>query len=157
MPLPEDRRDLMQEAEIPLALERQQMAVEKAKAVFDAAQALLATGILQAVGYRVMVKPLEVGLGLEVAEAAKSPTLADADFQVKSQNQREREEKGSNVGVVMHLGPIAYDRLGGATAWAKVGDVVVFSRYAGTRREHPPGSGVFYQLMNDEDIFGKVI
>jgi len=144
-------------SDIPLAEEREAMAIEAAQAVFDAARKLLATGMLQAVGYRVLVKPLEVGMGLEAAEAEVAPTLAAADFQVKSEGERQREERGENHGIVIHLGPIAYDRLGGAESWAKVGDTVVFSRYAGTRVEHPPGSKAFYQLMNDEDIFGKII
>ncbi len=142
---------------IPLAEERELQAIEAAHAVFDAAHKLLATGTLQAVGYRVLVKPLEVGMGLEAAEAETAPTLAAADFQMKSADEQKREERGENHGVVIHLGPKAFDRLGGIEAWVDVGDTVVFSRYAGTRVEHPPRSRVFYQLMNDEDIFGKVI
>ncbi len=165
----EERRDLMQEVvdplaeerargmEIPLAEEREQQAAVLAHQVFAAARDLLAHGMLQAAGYRVLVKPLETIITMDPAMAAEHPTLADAEFQVKSVNEREREERGENHGVVIHIGAVAFERLGGRDAWCKEGDTVVFSRYAGTRVEHPPGSGVFYQLMNDEDIFGKVI
>ena len=144
-------------AEIPLAQEREEQARELAQNVFNAARDLLAKGMLQATGYRVLVKPLEAIITMDPAMAEQHPTLASVDFEVKSVNEREREERGENHGIVIHIGAVAFERLGGRDAWCDVGDTVVFSRYAGTRVEHPPGSGVFYQLMNDEDIFGKVI
>ena len=152
---PMDPKDLR--TEIPLAEERQRQAIELAMAVRQTARALLAKGMLEAVGYRVLVKPLEAVITMDPAMAAQHPTLAESEFQVKSVNEREREERGENHGVVIHIGPVAFERLGGRDAWCDEGDTVVFSRYAGTRVEHPPGSGVFYQLMNDEDIFGKVV
>ena len=144
-------------SEIPLAEEREQQAIEKANAVFDAARDLLATGMLQAVGYRVLIKPIEAIKTLEAVEVEKYPTLAAAGVETKSEGQKKREDRGSNHGVVIHMGPKAFDRLGGPEAWCDVGDTVVFTHYAGTRVEHPPGSEVFYQIMNDEDVFGKVI
>ncbi len=152
---PMDPKDVR--TEIPLAEERQRQAIELAMAVRQTARALLAKGMLEAVGYRVLVKPLEAVITMDPAMAAQHPTLAESEFQVKSVNEREREERGENHGVVIHIGPVAFERLGGRDAWCDEGDTVVFSRYAGTRVEHPPGSGVFYQLMNDEDIFGKVV
>jgi len=147
-----------QDARLPtLARQRQNEAIEKAQAVYRAARELMADGMLQAAGYRVLVKPIEGTDKLEAAEADVAPHLADKGFQVKSDAEMKREERGENHGVVIHIGPIAFDRLGGRAAWCDEGEVVVFSRYAGTRVEHPRGSGTFYQLMNDEDIFGKVI
>lgn len=140
-----------------LARQREDEAREKAEAVFAAARDLMGAGMLQAVGYRVLIKPVEGTMELEEAEAAVAPHLASEGFQVKSGAEKKREERGENYGIVIHLGPVAFDRMGGRAAWCDEGDVVVFSRYAGTRVEHPRGSGTFYQLMNDEDIFGKVI
>jgi co-chaperonin GroES (HSP10) len=117
----------------------------------------MATGMLQAVGYRVVIKPIEAILTLEEAEAGVAPHLAEKGFQVKSEKERQREEHGENHGVIIHLGPTAFERLGGIPMWADVGETVVFSRYAGTAVEHPPGSGNKYQIMNDEDIFGKIV
>lgn len=141
----------------PLARERENEAVAKARAVFDAARQLIATGMIQAVGYRVVIKLIDSILTLEEAEADVAPTLAEKGFEVKSEGQRKREQRGENHGVVIHLGPTAFDRLGGIPAWCDVGETVVFSRYAGTAVEHPPGSGNHYQLINDEDIFGKIV
>jgi len=141
----------------PGAREREEAAIEKAQAVLDATRALIATGMIQAVGYRVVIKPVDVSLELEQAEAEVAPTLAEAGFEVKSEAQRQREEHGENHGVVIHIGPTAFDRLGGQAHWFSEGDTVIFSRYAGTAVEHPPGSGNKYQIMNDEDIFGKIV
>jgi co-chaperonin GroES (HSP10) len=140
-----------------LAEERQQEAQELASRVIGAAKQMVDRGMLVAVGYRVLVKPIESTMGLEAAEMAAAPTLAEQGFQAKTDGQKEREERGENHGVIISMGPIAYERMGGRGQWCDEGDVVVFSRYAGTRVEHPPGSGAFYQLMNDEDIFGKMI
>lgn len=141
----------------PMAREREEEALKMANTVREAARELLAKGQLVAVGYRVMVKPLDAIKGLELAEAEVAPLLHEAGFEVKSDAEKKREERGENHGIVMSLGPVAFDRMGGREAWCDEGDVVVFSRYAGTRVEHPRGSGKFFQLMNDEDIFGKVI
>ncbi len=137
----------------PMAREREEAAMAMANAVFSAARNLIAHGTLKAAGYRVLVKPIEVVRGLEEAEAAQHPTLADQGFEVKTLAEASREERGENHGVVIDIGPIAFERHGGRKNWCDKGDVVVFNRYAGTRVEHPPGSKVFYQAMNDEDIF----
>ena len=120
----------------------------------EAAHALIANGTPEAVGYRLLIKPLDASKHLEAKEAERAPTLAAAGFEVKTANQEERETRGSNQGIVVSIGDTAYDRLG--KQWVEVGDVVIFHRYAGTRVELPPGSGEFYQFMNDEDIFGRM-
>lgn len=139
-----------------LAARREQEAMVKAHAVFAAARELMLDGMLLAVGYRVLVKPLDVIQTLEVAQAEEFPTLAERDFEAKSHAQKKREERGENHGVLINMGKMAFDRLGGRDNWCGVGDVVVFSRYAGTQVEYPPGSGILYQIMNDEDVFGRV-
>ena len=153
-----EQEETAKSADLPaLAEQRQQEAQELASRVLGAARELVSKGMMVAIGYRAMIKPIEATLGLEEAEAEVAPTLAGSGFQVKTHTEREREERGENHGVVISLGPMAFERMGGRAAWCDEGDVVVFSRYAGTRIEHPPGSGTFYQLMNDEDIFGKVL
>lgn len=138
---------------IPEATEREKLARERAQQVFNAARQLIANGMIQAAGYRIIVKPIESIVELEAAEAALMPTLAEQGFEVKSSQQKEREERGENHGIVISLGPIAFERHGGRAAWCDEGDTIIFNRYAGTRFEHPPGSKVFYQAMNDEDVF----
>ena len=145
-------------SELPaLAEQRQKEAQELASRVIGAARELVSKGMMVAIGYRAMIKPIEATMGLEEAQAEVAPTLANSGFQVKTHSEKEREERGENHGIVISLGSMAFERMGGREAWCDEGDVVVFSRYAGTRIEHPPGSGTFYQLMNDEDIFGKVL
>jgi co-chaperonin GroES (HSP10) len=162
-PTPDDlkaRENTMvgEDASLPtLAEQRQREAQELASRVIGAARQMVDHGMLVAVGYRILVKPIESTMGLEAAEMELAPTLAEQGFQAKSEGEKDRQERGENHGVIISMGPIAYERMGGRSEWCDEGDVVVFSRYAGTRVEHPPGSGSFYQLMNDEDIFGKML
>jgi len=142
---------------IPEATEREKAARELAMRAFLAARDMVAQGTLKAAGYRVVVKPIEAIVEMESVEREAAPTLAEAGFQVKTLAQQEREERGENHGIVINIGPIAFERHGGKAAWCDEGDVIVFNRYAGTRVEHPPGSKVFYQIMNDEDIFGRIV
>ncbi len=140
----------------PGARDREKAMQDKANTVLSAARGLIGEGMIEAVGYRVVVFPIEAQLGLEAAEAEQFEHLAAQDFQVKSEGERKREERGENHGIVMSIGPVAFEGRGGRSAWCDEGDVVVFARYAGTRVEHPPGSGKFYQVMNDEDVFARI-
>jgi len=120
------------------------------------AQNVVASQLPQAAGYRLIVKPLPWSDGLKAGEAEKFGTLAQSGFIAQSSTQTAREDKGSYVGILCHVGEGAYkgESLAGG-AWANVGDVVVFNRYAGQRVDIPPGSGDFYHFCNDEDILGK--
>ena len=119
-----------------------------------AAQQKLAEGNIEAAGYRVVVFPLEVSIGMDDALAATAPVLAAKGMQMKTQTQKEREDRGADYGIVVHVGPFAYGpKLGGD--WVKAGDVVSFQKYAGVRLEVPPSSGMHFIVINDEDIYGK--
>lgn len=120
------------------------------------AHEVVAKGTAKAAGYRLIIKPLPWDSGLKAGEADKFSHLAKAGFVAKSDAQTERESRGSHVGILCDIGDAAYsgDSLGGK-AWAEVGDIVVFNRYAGQRVDLPPGSEDFYQFCNDEDILGK--
>jgi len=139
--------------------EREKELHAKLRTMGNLAKSLLSAGMLQACGYRVLLKPIKIVKGLEGAMAEQAPTLAEKGFEARTEKQREKEERGDNHGIVVHIGPLAFDRLGGKEMWlwCDVGDVVVHTRYAGTRVEHPPGSKNFFQIMNDEDIFGKIV
>lgn len=142
---------------IPLAEEREKAMKEAAERLFKDARDLVDNGMMQAAGYRVLIQPLEGTQGLEAAEAEQHPVLAERGFEAKSIAQKAREDRGEQHGIVLHIGPIAYARHGGPEYWCAEGDVVVFNRYAGIRVEHPPGSQHFYQLMNDEDVYGRIV
>ena len=51
--------------------------------MIDEARDLIAFGSPQAVGYRLMVKPIEATTGLEVSEKEANPELAKLGFEVK--------------------------------------------------------------------------
>jgi len=119
----------------------------------ERAYELVAKGVPRARGYRILVKPLEASQGIEAGELEKFETLHAVGLVTKSDERKNREDIGSNVGFVMDIGPHAYseDRLSGA--WCKEGEVIAYARYSGDRMELPTGSGVFYRIMNDEDVF----
>ena len=109
-----------------------------------------------AVGYRLIVKPITARKGMEASEANEFKALAAAGFEVKDKNQQSKETQGSDVGIIVSAGPESYDSgsMKDKPNWAEVGDVVIMGRYEGKRVELPPGSGEFYQFINDNDILG---
>jgi co-chaperonin GroES (HSP10) len=123
----------------------------------------LADGVPVAVGYRLIIRPLPAIDGMEQVEAGKFPTLqanataAGTSVATKSGNQQSKESHGSDIGVVVHVGPDAYNvgQLKDCKPWVKEGDVVIFKRYCGFCTELPPGSGNQYHFMSDDDIEGK--
>lgn len=125
------------------------------KEQIEAARKLVGSGTPQAVGYRILVYPLETTKHMEEMEMEKFPTLAKAKMEVKSDDQKQREDRGATFGIVCHIGKTAFDRLG--EPWVKVGDVVMYAHYAGSRLELPPGSGDWYHFMNDEDLRGRMV
>lgn len=121
--------------------------IKRAKEIYDTYEP-------DAVGYRLLVKPLEVDTGMKKGEAAIAPTLAEKGFAVTTNDQAKRETKGSDVGILISVGPIAFKAsIFHGEVLAEVGDVVVFHRYAGKEIEIPPGSGNTFRAINDEDLF----
>lgn len=112
----------------------------------------------EAAGYRLIIQPIAARTGMEAVESAQFPTLqSNADklktsVAVKSGHEETRETHGSDVGVVVHVGPTAYADSKGH--WAELGDVVIMGRYEGKRVELPPGSGEFFQFINDNHVLG---
>lgn len=122
------------------------------------ARDLIANGAPEAVGYRILIKPIEAVTTLEASEEQKYETLGKAGFEVKTENQKERESKGTYHGLVVHVGDFAYktEQLGGKP-WIAVGDVILFDRYAGVEMDLPPGSGDKHRFVNDESVLGKMV
>ena len=91
-------------------------------------------------GHRVLVKPVKIEE--KTASGIYLP-----------QQTVEMEQAGIDKGEVVAIGDTAWkdERLGGA-AWCKVGDTVIWARYAGK----PVKDGDdLYHLVNDEDLLGK--
>lgn len=115
------------------------------------------------VGYRLIIRPLPATEGLEAAEEAQYATLnriakeKGTTLATKTDNEKDRQSHGSDVGVVVGVGPDSYKvgMLKDCDPWVKEGDVVIFKRYCGYCCELPPGSGQQFHFMSDDDIEGK--
>jgi co-chaperonin GroES (HSP10) len=88
------------------------------------------------VGFSILVKPDDI------EEATESGII------VHSHTQMEREEQGQTDGIVIAMGPNVF--IDEKAPRCKVGDRVVFTKYAGMVRQGLDGCE--YRLMNDSDI-----
>ncbi len=113
--------------------------------------------IPEAVGYRVLIKPLPVAAGFKADDMDKYEALAAAGFDLNNKDEAERETKGSDRGIVCSVGPGAYkgDHLEAREPWVSEGDIAVFHRYVGHTVQIPEGSENTYRICNDEDVFGR--
>jgi len=127
--------------------------IEITEEMINESRQLIATGTYRAIGYRVLVKTINAVSGLEQAEKDKFPILAAAGLDVKTEEQKLKEDNGTQYGIAVSVGDGSFKAaaLGGATP-VKEGDTVFFDRYAGVLIEVPPASGEMYRLMNDESL-----
>ena len=96
----------------------------------------------QPTGWRMLVLPFKMN------EKTKGGVLLQ-------QETIERQQVGSQCGNVLAMGPDCYqdkDRFSQG-AWCKVGDWVVFARYAGSRIEIEGGE---VRLLNDDEVLATV-
>ena len=74
---------------------------------------------------------------------------------ILTEDSRNKEQYGTDIGIVRHLGPTCYaDERLGREPWVQPGDKIYFVRYAGITLETPDGR--LYKFINDEDIYGLV-
>ena len=132
----------------------------------EQARDLIANGTPEAVGYKILIKPIDAVTKMSNAESEQFPTLAKADFQDKTDNQSERLSKGTQHGILCHIAPGAFDFLKDNDPtheprtrefYPKEGEVVIFDRYCGVEMELPPGSGDKYRFANDEALLGRMV
>ena len=127
----------------------------------------LAHGVGSPSGCRVMILPLSSRRGLEEAQMEEFPTLAAAvgkdgkSFQTKTEIQAEREDKGTDYGILLAKGPLAFKYiedmgLKDEEDAPENGTVVIFSRYSGIDIEYPPGSKTIIKVTTDSEILGKL-
>ena len=131
--------------------------IQVTEEMIDEARDLIAFGNPVAVGYRLMIKPIEATTGLEASEKAEFGALAALDFEVKTEDQKKKESFGTQHGILVSKGDHAFKAAAlGEEDWTSEGDVVIFDRYAGIEIELPPGSGQKFRFTNDESILGKM-
>ena len=125
----------------------------------ERARDLIANGTPEAVLYRILIKPIEAKTTMELSEKGKFETLAKLNFETKTEHQAERETKGTQHGILAHIGPGAFKGQleDFCSEVPKVGDVVIFDRYTGVEMELPPGSGNKFRFANDETLLGKMV
>ena len=140
----------------------------------EQARNLIAHGTPEAVGYKILIKPIDSVTTMSNAESKKFKTLAKVGFQDKTDEQASRESIGTQHGILIHIGPGAFSFLSPnesgtgrpvtkaeakwiARLFPKEGDVVIFDRYCGVEMELPPGSGDMYRFANDEALLGRMV
>lgn len=97
--------------------------------------------MIEPLGHRVLVKPIEVSNKTEGGLWKPEQTV-------------DLEKSGVDRGVVIALGDTAYkSELLGGRPWCKVGDKVIWARYAGKPVEDEDGT--WYHLINDEDLLAR--
>lgn len=97
---------------------------------------------IKAVGWTVLVKP------------AETQKTSEGGIILGTLTELEREQLAQVFGIVVDIGPIAWQRecygLDQTIPRCKVGDKVIFRRYAG--EQFDGDDGIKYRLMNDQDI-----
>ena len=122
------------------------------------ARDLIANGNPEAVGYKLLIKPIDAKTEMDEALAKDSPMLAQMGFVDKTDEHADKLSKGTQHGILAHIGAGAF--VGGTwehcTNFPKEGEVIIFDRYCGVEMELPPGSGEKYRFANDEALLGMV-
>ncbi len=138
----------------------------------EQARDLIANGTPEAVGYKILIKPIDAITTMSNAECKQFETLAKAGFQDKTDDKTDRLSKGTQHGILCHISPGAFSFLKGEFTdepltkveaerinqlFPKEGEVVIFDRYCGVEMELPPGSGDMYRFANDEALLGRMV
>jgi co-chaperonin GroES (HSP10) len=98
------------------------------------------TSGINPVGWRVLLLPKEL------EEKSSGGIILNTD------KGHEREEMANTTGIVVAMGDECYKDT--QTQWCKVGDKVIFAKYAGLLYQGKDGKK--YRLVNDEDITGNL-
>lgn len=97
-------------------------------------------------GHRLVVKPHTQEQVDEVLKRARAAGLT-----IVNSNQ-EREDASVDRGVVLSIGPTAWKTESlGNSPWCKVGDEVLFAKFAGKIVEDPTTKEKVF-ILNDEDV-----
>ena len=92
------------------------------------------------VGWRVLVKPQEI------------KDTSDGGIVITTGNYKDREQMANTTGVVVAMGDDCY--ADEPAPWCKVGDKIIFAKYAGLLYRGKDGSE--YRMINDKDVTGTL-
>jgi len=95
-------------------------------------------------GHRLVVQPFKQEEVDEVIKSAKR-----AGFEIVNSNE-EREDASVDKGVVLAIGPTAWQDFK-SEPWCKVGDTILFAKFAGKIVEDPETKKKVF-ILNDEDV-----
>ena len=80
---------------------------------------------------------------------------SDSGIVLMTDNEKGREQRGADVGLVVAMGPGAYSDYDEG-AWVEIGDAVIFERYAGKALEVPGYKLGDWRLFPDIEVLAKV-
>lgn len=114
---------------------------------------------LKPCGYKLYVKPIEMQEAIKVPETLQKMGLVISHGS-SSADQRAKMEL--DVGTLVAAGPLAWKHVDYGyglpewdEAWPKIGDKVIFGKYAG-KLVTDPFTGEEFMLLNDDDIQSKI-
>ena len=105
--------------------------------------------MIKVCGHRVLVKPIEFMSDDPVVRRAQA-----LGIEIAKTEDRKREAESVDKGTVKQIGPTAWKDFN-SDAWCKVGDTVVYAKYAG-KLIIDPDTQEKYIALNDEDIVAVV-
>jgi co-chaperonin GroES (HSP10) len=91
-------------------------------------------------GHRILIKPQEI------------KKVSAGGIILSTESSGEREQMANTTGVVVAMGDTCYHDK--PNPWCKVGDKVIFAKYAGLL--YLGKDGMQYRMINDEDITGTL-
>lgn len=96
-------------------------------------------------GHRILVKQDHFEEKDDVYKNAKALGI------VLQHDKGVKNQESVDSGVILAIGATAWKDFGGSP-WAKVGDRVVYARFAGKKIEDPADKDTHFVILNDEDI-----
>lgn len=91
-------------------------------------------------GWRVLIKPQEV------------KKVSKGGIILSTESTQDREQMANTTGIVISMGDQCYSDE--PSPWCKVGDKVIFAKYAGLL--YRGKDGCQYRMINDKDITGTL-
>jgi chaperonin GroES len=92
------------------------------------------------VGWRILIKPQEV------------KKVSKGGIILSTESNSDREQMANTTGIVVAMGDQCY--IDEPAPWCKVGDKVIFAKYAGLLYLGKDGNQ--YRMINDKDITGTL-